>query len=193
MLCEKCKKNEAKINLVKIVNGQKQDIWLCEECARNISNIPIMGPVGDENIFPFQDIINGLLSSVDKNAPKKDKKVVCKTCGKTIEEYEKTEEAGCSECYKFFNSKIQEKLKHHYDDITYKGKVPKVEGKEFDQKNKLKKLKYDLQILIQDEEYEKAAILRDEIKEIENLILQSNLKGDEGNLGEEHFNEKLDS
>ena len=45
MLCEKCKKNEAKINLVKVVNGEKQQIWLCEECAKNISSIPFLKPI----------------------------------------------------------------------------------------------------------------------------------------------------
>ena len=37
MLCEKCRKNEARINLVKILNGQKQEIWLCENCAKDIA------------------------------------------------------------------------------------------------------------------------------------------------------------
>lgn len=45
MLCEKCKKNEAKINLITVMNGQKQEIWLCENCAKDIANIPFFSPI----------------------------------------------------------------------------------------------------------------------------------------------------
>lgn len=192
MLCEKCKKNEAKINLVKIVNGQKQQIWLCEECARNISNIPIMGPMGDENIFPFQEIINGILSSVENSSPKKEEPLVCSKCGTTAEEFNKMGKAGCLECYSTFNELIQKKFKEKEKSISYRGKIPKNKGKEFTQKNKLKELKYKLQLLIEEEEYEKAILIRDEIKEIEDNILKQNLKGDDHTVGEDYFNEKLD-
>ena len=65
MLCEKCKKNEARINLVKIVNGEKQQIWLCEECAKNISNIPFLSSIPEGAGFPFQEVLNGLLTGVE--------------------------------------------------------------------------------------------------------------------------------
>lgn len=64
MLCEKCKKNEAKINLVKIVNGEKHEIWLCEDCAKNITNIPFLSSFAEEANFPFQSILTGILSNV---------------------------------------------------------------------------------------------------------------------------------
>ena len=30
MICEKCKKNEAKIHLIKLINGERTETWLCE-------------------------------------------------------------------------------------------------------------------------------------------------------------------
>ena len=56
----------------------------------------------------------------------------------------------------------------------------------------MKSLKQQLQILIKEEEYEKAAIVRDEIKEIELCIIESNIKDNETGIEGEKYNEKLD-
>ena len=79
MLCEKCKKNEARINLVKILNGQKQEIWLCENCARDIADIPMLNSISKEIDFPFQGILTGLISNFNNVSEKKE--LVCPNCG----------------------------------------------------------------------------------------------------------------
>ena len=45
----------------------------------------------------------------------------------------------------------------------------------------------------ENEEYEKAAVVRDEIKEIELYIIESNVKDNESGAEGEKYNEKLDS
>ena len=94
MLCEKCKKNEAKINLVTVVNGQKHEIWLCENCAKDISNIPFFSSIGQNVNFPFQGMLTDILSSVDNSKINIDnnkiKEIVCSNCGLTYGEFKKT-------------------------------------------------------------------------------------------------------
>ena len=178
MLCDKCKKNEAKINLVKIINGEKQQIWLCEECAKNISNIPFLSSIPDGAGFPFQEILNGLLTGVENAKPKMEKekiKPVCLTCGLTYDEFQKTKKAGCSDCYIVFKDSIKSIIKNVYGEKTYKGRIPSKAHKELFQRDKLKNLKHKLQILIEQEEYEKAAVIRDEIRKIELYIIESNV------------------
>ena len=192
MLCEKCKKNEAKINLVKVVNGEKQQIWLCEECAKNISSIPFLKPIGEGEGFPFQDVINGLISSVEE-MQKKEEKLVCNYCGMTVEEFKKKGKPGCSDCYRVFRNLINDKIKDSQAGVKHVGRIPELGGKELLQRNKLKNLKQQLKVLIQDEEYEKAAIVRDEIREIELYIIKSNTSDDEAGVKGEKFDEKLDS
>lgn len=196
MLCEKCKKNEAKINLVKIVNGEKQQIWLCEECAKNISSIPFLSSIPDGAGFPFQEILNGLLTGADNANPKmkEDKiKPVCPTCGLTYDEFKKTKKVGCSDCYIVFKDSIRAIIKSIHGEKIHKGRIPGKAHKEFCQRDKLKNLKQQLQILIEEEEYEKAAIIRDEIREIELYIIKSNVGTDNQQYEEENFNGKLDS
>lgn len=193
MLCEKCKKNEAKINLVKIINGEKQQIWLCEECAKNISNIPFLSSIPDGAGFPFQEVINGLLTGVENSAPKKEiEKKVCPVCGLTLEELKKTKKVGCSNCYIVFKEPIKAIIKNVTKEGKHIGRIPNRTQKEFLQRDKLKNLKQKLQILIEKEEYEEAAVVRDEIRQIELYIIKSNVKDDE-KCEEENCNEQLDS
>lgn len=194
MLCEKCKKNEARINLVKIINGEKQQIWLCEECAKNISNIPFLSSIPEGAGFPFQEVLNGLLTGVEnvqKNV--KEEKPVCPTCGLTYDEFKKIKKVGCSDCYFVFKNPIKAIIKNASNEKAHKGRIPQRIRNEFNQRDRLKSLKKQLQILISNEEYEKAAIIRDEIREIELYIIDSNINSEKQECKEEDFNGQLDS
>ena len=136
-------------------------------------------------------MINGLISSVEDIA-KKEEKLVCSKCGMTFEEAKKTNSLGCQECYRIFRNIINDKIKDSQAGAKHVGRIPKIGGKELLQRNKLKSLKQQLQILIKEEEYEKAAIVRDEIKEIELCIIESNIKDNETGIEGEKYNEKLD-
>eukprot|EP00828_Plagiopyla_frontata_P042346 TRINITY_DN6290_c0_g1_i5.p1 TRINITY_DN6290_c0_g1~~TRINITY_DN6290_c0_g1_i5.p1 ORF type:complete len:187 (+),score=43.42 TRINITY_DN6290_c0_g1_i5:228-788(+) len=170
MLCEKCKKNEATINLVKIVNGEKQEIWLCEECAKNISDIPFFNSMGKDINFPFQGILTEVISNM-KHTLVQPEKLICSNCETTYDEFSKTGKLGCSMCYNKFSEQLENILKYDYNKVKHIGKIPKKNQMELSQKKKLKNLKEKLQRLILEEQYEEAAIIRDNIQELEKKIL----------------------
>lgn len=192
MLCEKCKKNEAKVNLVTIVNGQKQEIWLCENCIKDIVNIPFSNPILKNMNLPFEGMLTEILSNVENNKNNVDnnkiKELVCSNCGLTYDEFKNTGKLGCSNCYQDFNVVLEPRIKSLQAGIKHIGKIPKKKGVELFKSRKLKDLKQEMQRLIVTEEYEKAAIVRDEIKELELYILESNLK-DAVNVKEENCDE----
>lgn len=190
MLCEKCKKNEAKINLVKMVNGEKYEIWLCENCARDISDIPFLNSIGKETDIPFQGILTGLISNIGKVQTKE---IVCNSCGLTYEEFKKNGKLGCADCYRAFSKVLEPIIKNAQIGTKHIGKIPKINGKELVQRRTLKELKEQLQKLIVSEEYERAAIVRDKIKSLELSIMDNNLVEKEVNIREEKCNGKLDS
>ncbi|CAH0434922.1 Putative kinase [Clostridium neonatale] len=173
MLCEKCKKNEARINLVKILNGQKQEIWLCENCARDIADIPMLNSISKEIDFPFQGILTGLISNFNNVSEKKE--LVCPNCGMHYDEFKKTGKLGCSECYEEFSKSNEPLVKTATNFVKYAGKIPKRNKIELSQKKKLKDLKESLQKLILEEDYEKAAVIRDSISEIEKSIIDDSI------------------
>jgi protein arginine kinase activator len=196
MLCEKCKKNEAKINLITVVNGQKHEIWLCENCVKDISNIPFFSSIGQNVNFPFQGMLTGLLSNVDGAKVDVDnnkiKEIICSNCGLTYDEFKKTGKLGCSDCYEEFKVVLEPRIKSLQAGVKHIGKIPNMKGEELNRRRKLQNLKEEMQKLIIAEDYERAAIVRDEIKTLELYILESNIK-ETVTIKEENCDGQLDS
>ena len=193
MLCDRCKKNQAKINLVKIVNGEKQETWLCEECAKNISNMPFFDELGKDGKVPFQGLLTDILSNIENTVKEKPKELVCEQCGLTHEEFEKDRVLGCSNCYKVFSKHIKNEINKIHGKTKHVGKIPKINGENLYRKQKLNALRNKLKECILEEEYENAAIIREKIKEIESMIKENIIKDKDMELGEKRCNEKLDS
>ncbi len=195
MLCEKCKKSEAKINLITVVNGQKHEIWLCENCAKDISSIPFFSSIGQNANFPFQGMLTGLLSNLDGTKVDMDnnkiKEIACRNCGLTYDEFKKTGRLGCSDCYEEFKVVLEPRIKSLQVGVKHIGKIPNMKGEELIRRRKLKNLKEEMQQLIVAEEYERAAVVRDEIKTLELYILESNIK-ETVNVKEESCDGQLD-
>ena len=181
MKCDKCD-NEANFEIHLIGGSGKKTIRLCKDCYMNYMNdfIP-SGELGDENFKYFQDILSDLIGSIlDKKTDfnintvdnpsasileddiKEDKK--CSSCGISLSEIVKTGKLGCSQCYEDFKSEVGEILVQTQGASEHKGKVPeKYEGLIII-KNEIEKKEEKLKDLIVNEDYEGAALIRDEIK-----------------------------
>ena len=61
MLCDKCNKNKATIHIVKIVNGAKQEMNLCESCAKQQDDIGFYGMGNMSTPLYFQNLLSGLM------------------------------------------------------------------------------------------------------------------------------------
>ena len=68
-----------------------------------------------------------------------------------------------------------------------------MKGEEIVRRRKLKDLKAEMQKLIVTEEYERAAVVRDEIKKLELYILESNVKNKTVRVKEENCDGQFDS
>ena len=180
MLCEKCNKNEARVHLVKMINGKKSETWLCEKCAKEISNgalIPLMveGTEAEEISKNIESLFSQMTREKKKFSPKID--LICKHCGLTLSEFKKTGKLGCSECYDSFSEELEKIVIEFQGSDTHVGKMPRREEEELNKFKEITNLQKKLKKAIEMEEYELAAILRDKIKIIK---------------GEFYNNEKLD-
>lgn len=88
---------------------------------------------------------------------------ICEHCGYTEAQFKKTGRLGCPECYRVFIMPKMDILNRIHGSIIHKGKVPKSTGDKAIRK-KVQDLKEKLKKLIEDEAYEEAARVRDEIK-----------------------------
>ena len=175
MLCENCGKKEANVKYTEVINGDKKEMHLCEECSKKLGidelhfNMPSLD---------FPNFFGDLLSDYEENdfLPNfiKEKQLKCDKCGMTFEEFTNMGKFGCDECYSVFSNKIDTMLKNIHGDNRHIGRIGKIsaknninlnsEDKTEYKNNKVDELKEKLKQLIKDEKYEEAAIVRDEIR-----------------------------
>ena len=191
MLCQNCNKNEANVKYTEIVNGEKKEMMLCEECSHKlgVDNISFNMPID------FSSFFGGLLEDEMYNNQEfmplfqKVKELKCDNCNMTYDEFINQGKFGCPQCYNVFSSKIDNVLKRLHGSNMYLGrkalkstiennnneeKISEVSkplsesknNKTIKNENKLEKLQKDLKEAIADERYEDAAKIRDEIKKI---------------------------
>jgi protein arginine kinase activator len=94
----------------------------------------------------------------------------CSNCGTYYSEFKKGGFLGCSECYTSFKDELDPVLKRVQGSVRHAGKVPGSRMKARTNRNDMDGLRIMLQRAIENEEYEDAAKIRDEIKKMQNSI-----------------------
>lgn len=168
MLCDVCKKKEAKIYYTEIINGQKTEQHMCEECAAKQSTFQALSSIAHDKLN-LPGMLFGMLDNNQKEETE-DVALSCKRCGLTYEEFTKEGNFGCEECYKSFGKVLNKNLRSIHGADHHTGKIPKGYISEaqrlLNQLPESEKLSIQLQQAIEQEEYEEAARLRDRIKEL---------------------------
>ena len=90
----------------------------------------------------------------------------CKNCHMTLSEFLKNGRFGCSECYSAFEDALKKPLKQIHGATEHTGKIPQKGGAKISKETKIRHLKAELDTAVLNQEFEKAAKLRDEIKAI---------------------------
>ncbi len=163
MLCDLCKKRVANIHFTEIVNGQVNEIHLCETCAQGKG----IGEVSLEPSFSFADIFAGLLDTEVPFGIPQDVTLECKNCGLTYANFRKGGRLGCSECYETFKENLVPLLRKIHGSVQHIGKAPLKEKPKPKFTSKIRELRNELNKVVLKEEFEKAAEIRDRIKELE--------------------------
>lgn len=122
MLCDICHTREAKIIYTEIINGQKREQHLCENCAGE-QTLAIKDKLGNE--IPIGSILSGILQNYARGiAAKSANEPVCMRCGMTASELVKSGRLGCPECYNAFSMILDKNLKTVQGQVEHHGKEP---------------------------------------------------------------------
>jgi protein arginine kinase activator len=160
MLCDVCGKNPATVHLTEIIDDQMSELHLCEECARKKS-------AQMEQQFGLSDLLGGL---AEFEKPAKDLEAValkCASCGLTYADFKKIGRLGCGECYTAFKKYLGPLLKRIHGSSSHFGKSPVMLAKAPKKKPEVQELRQNLQKAIEMEDFEEAAKIRDQIRELE--------------------------
>jgi protein arginine kinase activator len=161
MLCQKCKKNEATIHMTQIVNGNKREIHLCEECAAMSQGVKVIP------ILTLDQWLNHIISAVHAGIEEAEEEHVCPDCGITYGEFRTGGRLGCPACYDAFAQPLEAVIKRLHGGHHHTGKMPQHVDQDIALKRKITELQEKLDQAIKTEAYEDAAKLRDQIKELE--------------------------
>jgi len=170
MKCDACGQREATVRYAEVVDGTTTTWHLCEECAaaRGVGgSLPSLAG-------PLVNILMGLLEgSVDEGQSPLGPS--CPRCGLTYDEFRRLGRLGCSTCYEAFASQLKPLLRRVHGSTEHTGRVPAdVEG-DHRLRREIKKLRADLARAVHEEDYERAAWIRDAIRAHE-----SELEGEKG-------------
>lgn len=160
MLCQNCKRNDAGVHLKRIVNGESAEIHLCAVCAASfgVSNMITGLSFSSDGIgsFSSQDLRRGA-----------NKTLCCETCGFSFEDIANTGRPGCADCYRVFSHRLRPTVIKLHGRATYKGKVPQGSKKAENVYSEIEMLRAQLAKAVEEENFELAAVLRDEIRALE--------------------------
>ena len=169
MVCNVCGTNEATIHLTEIVNEQMVEIHLCETCAQE---------KGTEfkAHFNVNDFLSGFTDLAKEVLGQEKTPAKCLNCGLTYEEFGRTGRLGCAECYEAFSKFLLPLIKRVQHSVQHVGKRPSRLAAPLRASQDLRELQNRLQKSIQQEAFEEAARIRDQIRQLEEKLKKGKKK-----------------
>lgn len=166
--CQKCAKPATYhiTDLDRNKPGKFQEYHFCDEHARQYLTPP------DEAGTPsIGEIAAGLIKSSSGTAsakePSPSDRRSCPVCQITFLEFRNSGRLGCPHDYEVFHDELMPLLENIHDEPRHCGKVPRRAPKNSQRQTEMIELRNKLKRAVAAEDYEVAARLRDQIKDIE--------------------------
>lgn len=166
MLCQRCHQNEANTYYSQVINGKKTEMYLCPQCAKEMS----------AGSFSFGGFGFGFPSFARAATQLR----ACPQCGATIADISQSGRVGCANCYSYFENELGSAIRRVHGDVTHKPESGSIQAPKSspgtdaaagadpeEAATPLGQKREQLKKAIAAEEFEKAAVLRDEIRKLE--------------------------
>jgi protein arginine kinase activator len=164
MKCQKCEK-QATFHITELEGGKHQELHLCEEHARQYLTqsetesgaAPSLAGALAQQLAVGQTAEE--LAKLDQKA--------CPVCGITFYEFRNQGRLGCPHDYVYFEKELEPLIANIHGETAHTGKRPKRYAGGTQRKTELIRLRREMKQAVNQEEYERAGQLRDEIRRIE--------------------------
>ncbi len=164
MLCQKCNKSTATVHVTEIhawhgAGSPANEICaehLCENCSQ-LADLPFAGvspPLG-----------GGVWNLINVTAKATCRPLIqCHGCQMDLDEFRRIGRLGCETCYEVFAEQLEEMLERMHGATHHVGRVPQVDEDRLELERRTSELRDLLESAIEEEAYERAAGLRDELR-----------------------------
>ncbi|HIU68485.1 MAG TPA: UvrB/UvrC motif-containing protein [Candidatus Scubalenecus merdavium] len=172
MRCQRCNQNEATTHIRQNINGHVTEMYLCPDCAKELHANDMFEPFNLGSFFGnflgASTAAFNALAGVDR----------CGYCNSSLNDIVSSGKMGCAHCYDKFYEQLYPSLERMHGNVHHIGKhVHYTQENETDAKKEAPKaenplsevdrLKEELKEAIKTQNFERAAVLRDTIKELE--------------------------
>ena len=178
--------NKRTYHITEVEKDQVRAIDLCEECVaiyleahnllkhpKPVQTLPALinpQPLKQDPETMIKKSIVDLFQYIAESISKRHLSTpACPSCGQTHKDIRDTGKLGCGDCYNYFEKLIPMILMTHHKALKHVGKVPK----SFQKKalpNAIQKAEEEMKEAIEQEDYEKAATLRDSITALKDQL-----------------------
>ena len=164
MLCDQCGENESIVHLTRIKDNKIVTSHLCEGCALEQGIEPGIS-IGDAPLTDFLSQTGKALSESSATVGP------CAFCGMKLEQFKKTGRLGCSHCYVTFEPHLRNLLRRLHGNVQHMGKVYlPPDPSDAERRERLAGLRRKLDRAVENEDFEQAARIRDEIRNLETAV-----------------------
>ena len=181
MLCENCKERSASVILKQETPDGPIERNLCEKCAFNLQTFSFSP---NQEPMSIQQFLSQWLTGESAQHQTREVQTMpeCPGCGLTFQRFLEIGKFGCPTCYDTFRERLPKVFgKLHSGSTTHEGKVPASFNEKVTIKKKIESLRAHMQDAIQVENFEEAAVLRDEIKEWKQKLVTETEEGGSDN------------
>lgn len=161
MLCQDCDKNLASVRYAEVVDGKVSDVHLCKDC---LNWRQTQDNTGFEFTSPSPFLKKDGLKLSEFSA---ETNQTCTACSISLGVIMETGTVGCSMCYETFPAQIEALLEGIHSGLQHRGKTPRLDDARARARTELQSKRALLKSALGAENYEEAALLRDEIHALE--------------------------
>ena len=165
--CRRCTK-PATLHVTEIRDGAAAIVHLCDTCAREyLEHSP------DDETGP---VTSDLASKLDELMGETKSQAGCPNCGISFNEFREHGRFGCPQDYSEFLTELLPLLENIHEDTEHKGKRPRSAIVGTKEQGQLIQLRNEQRSAIEEEDYETAARLRDQIAMLEGAMREESPK-----------------
>lgn len=154
--CQRCGKEPATVHIRRVKADAEESIHVCVDCARELGAAP-------ESSQLAHDPLAVLFRSMEET---RDTGAICAGCGLTFERFRETGRLGCGQCYTTFAGELRLLVRRIHGATAHTGKTPVGEDQLGDAEAAVRRLTEELDRAVVTEDYERAAKLRDRLREV---------------------------
>lgn len=151
MICEECKNNIATFHKITEINGDKSEVHLCAECAKEHRVFE------QTNVFNVGEFLNTYMDGLTYKEPR-----FCFNCYLTGEDFSSTGFVGCEKCYTSFKDLLLPVIKNVQPNDTHVGKRYGIKVKK-SKEEKIRELEKQLRTAINEQRFEDCSAIKAKI------------------------------